>query len=1120
MGRILSGGAVVSVCVLALAFTLAFPAEAGAGVASVPFHDDFDYPVLGPWWSASGTAPTPMPPPQPVGWWYRLLSAFAPPSGTWHMVLDSSTAGTNNRNEVTLTVDLAGKSHVYLSFLAKSFSDTPNPLTPWAPYTGSKDFDGVAVSPDGTTWYPVLTLTEDAGLTRSYARYSVDLDGAVAAWSLSYTGTFQIRFNHYGSGQVVSETGTGGIGIDDVSVREVPPLTDDFGDAPAPYATLLADNGARHTAVGPMLGTARDTESDGQPDVDATGDGGDEDGVVFPDPLIPGHAATILVACSQSAFLNGWADWNTDGDWNDPGEQWFADRPLNAGDNTLTVLLPADAQVSDRVFARFRVGTAAGLSFGGAASDGEVEDYRLTVVPASPVMNAEPALTAGTENTVSWLPVPQAELYYVECAQASDFGDIFQASGWTPALSQTFVGLWDVTQYYRVKAARSFAGGDSSWTQTEDAEFALGTQSGTALYGGGAVSLLGPVVRTDTVGGASENLKGTSTNTGRFNVFSVSKAVRLTGFSMLLSRHSAMNVEFAVYEGETNLGGFGWTNTCVYSKSVPVEAGMGFLSTDGLSLTLVPGKYYALGLTWSGTVNTYKAPAPTPVSFGGNVGLAQSTQYPAGSSLPMSQPYNVASGMYYMHIQTDDGGAYAPSGDIVSPVINPDPWFAWRTLNYSAETPSGTAIAVDILPETGSTPVPGWSNLAPGADLRALPAMPVRLRARLSTSNTAVTPALRDWEVTWQSEPDRRVESAWSDPVASTQDGLSPHVVSVTPIDASPARTPTVRFLVQYSESVTGVRTSAPFADFAVRTGSVPGASIVSVTQAGDPSRYEVTVATGNANGMLALDALAGGAVQDQSGNALSAGFTSGAAYTLDYTAPTVAGVARLDPSPSNAPAVRFLVTFSEPVTGVPTAAPFTGFNTTGLTGTSVSSISGTGAAYTVTVRTGAWDGTLRLAVGTTGPVKDAAGWPLAAGMVSPSPYQMSHLRFTAVPDALTTLKSGEPCRMAVAVAGGTGARSYQWHRDGAAKEYEPVDGATSPVLDISRVWIEDEGWYYCEVADAHETIQSPPARLEVQAVLPAAGAGGLALAAALLTFAGARATRSVRLYPFRRTRL
>ncbi len=34
-------------------------------------------------------------------------------------------------------------------------------------------------------------------------------------------------------------------------------LASDFGDAPAPYATLIADNGAFHEATGPVLIPAR-----------------------------------------------------------------------------------------------------------------------------------------------------------------------------------------------------------------------------------------------------------------------------------------------------------------------------------------------------------------------------------------------------------------------------------------------------------------------------------------------------------------------------------------------------------------------------------------------------------------------------------------------------------------------------------------------------------------------------------------------------------------------------------------------------------------------------------------------------------------------------------------------
>ena len=37
----------------------------------------------------------------------------------------------------------------------------------------------------------------------------------------------------------------------------------DFGDAPLPYPTTLAENGARHEAIGLTLGFTRDFESDG-----------------------------------------------------------------------------------------------------------------------------------------------------------------------------------------------------------------------------------------------------------------------------------------------------------------------------------------------------------------------------------------------------------------------------------------------------------------------------------------------------------------------------------------------------------------------------------------------------------------------------------------------------------------------------------------------------------------------------------------------------------------------------------------------------------------------------------------------------------------------------------------
>ena len=40
-------------------------------------------------------------------------------------------------------------------------------------------------------------------------------------------------------------------------------LTSDFGDAPLPFPVTAAENGAQHSATGPILGTNRDSEADG-----------------------------------------------------------------------------------------------------------------------------------------------------------------------------------------------------------------------------------------------------------------------------------------------------------------------------------------------------------------------------------------------------------------------------------------------------------------------------------------------------------------------------------------------------------------------------------------------------------------------------------------------------------------------------------------------------------------------------------------------------------------------------------------------------------------------------------------------------------------------------------------
>jgi len=159
----------------------------------------------------------------------------------------------------------------------------------------------------------------------------------------------------------------------------------DFGDAPDPtYPTLLAADGARHMIGGGLLlGATVDDELDGQPTAGADGDDlagvDDEDGVTFTSVVNPGGHPGVYVEVSEAGLLNAWIDFNADGDWEDGGEQIFTDEALAAGVNSLSFAVPATAAVGTGTAARFRVDSGGGLAPIGAAPDGEVEDYMITV---------------------------------------------------------------------------------------------------------------------------------------------------------------------------------------------------------------------------------------------------------------------------------------------------------------------------------------------------------------------------------------------------------------------------------------------------------------------------------------------------------------------------------------------------------------------------------------------------------------------------------------------------------------------------------------------------------------------------------------------------------------------
>jgi hypothetical protein len=190
-------------------------------------------------------------------------------------------------------------------------------------------------------------------------------------------------------------SGTGASSPTTASITVNPRL--DFGDAPDPgYPSLLANNGARHvvlsTGASLYLGATVDTEADAAPNAGATGDdiagSDDEDGVVLPAYLPNNQSISLSVTASAPGLLSAWIDYNRDGDWNDAGEQIFADQPVVAGVNSLSINTPATF-TGGASMARFRLSTQSGLAPTGIASDGEVEDYAVT-------LNSTPLAVADT----------------------------------------------------------------------------------------------------------------------------------------------------------------------------------------------------------------------------------------------------------------------------------------------------------------------------------------------------------------------------------------------------------------------------------------------------------------------------------------------------------------------------------------------------------------------------------------------------------------------------------------------------------------------------------------------------------------------------------------------------
>jgi uncharacterized repeat protein (TIGR01451 family) len=247
--------------------------------------------------------------------------------------------------------------------------------------------DGTGGMPDGTVVFGPYHIPEAATANsqplNGWQRVEYTFTASSSSMKFKFTSAAKSGFGD-------------DFGMTALGVNECVP-THDYGDAPvsgtAPDGVNTNAYGeASHALVtGTYMGTGDpDTEDTNQPTTNADGDDADgtddEDGVTLP-TLTQGQTATITATVAGAGgYLQGWIDWNGDGTFG-AGEQIATNIQDNLGVDTnnaagtmaFTVNVPANA-ITAQTFARFRWSTTAGLDATTAASDGEVEDYALTIL--------------------------------------------------------------------------------------------------------------------------------------------------------------------------------------------------------------------------------------------------------------------------------------------------------------------------------------------------------------------------------------------------------------------------------------------------------------------------------------------------------------------------------------------------------------------------------------------------------------------------------------------------------------------------------------------------------------------------------------------------------------------
>jgi len=180
----------------------------------------------------------------------------------------------------------------------------------------------------------------------------------------------------------------------------------------------------------------------------------------------------------------------------------------------------------------------------------------------APVLHAEPDTTLDTCNTIYWDLIPDANWYYVQCANDANSYNIIANSGWIPDANYEFCSLeLGQTYWYRVMARTSFP--IKAWLQTTQEDFETDTLTDTIVTADGNVVLAGGGTPTvDVTGSTSSSNSGSQRM--RLVACECTSNRTLTEIEAYLNISVSTELRFVVYESNTQSG----TYTKIHENSM------------------------------------------------------------------------------------------------------------------------------------------------------------------------------------------------------------------------------------------------------------------------------------------------------------------------------------------------------------------------------------------------------------------------------------------------------------------------------------------------------------------------------------------------------------------------